>query len=74
MLVDNLDFNYIAVRADGDGIHGIVEYKACGLFNLSDVPSTVRDIVLAKAKATVLGCFCCQGCVFLCEFYIIGLE
>ena len=74
MLVDDFNLDYIFVLANCHGINSIVQHKACGLFNLSDIPSAVRDIVLAKAKTAVLGCFRCQCCVFLCEFYIIGLE
>ena len=55
MLVDNLNFNNIAVLADCNGIDGIIEDKACRLFDFSDIPSAVRDSILAKGEAAVLG-------------------
>ena len=72
IFVDDLDLHDLTVCADGHGIDGIIQHEAGGLFDLTDIPSAVRDAL--KSKTTVL---CGNGShqsVFLCKLAVIRAE
>ena len=72
IFVDDLDFHHLSVLADGDGIDGIIQHEARRLFDLTDIPSAVRDAL--KRKAAVLFGGGSHQRSFLCKLAVVRAE
>jgi len=72
IFVDDLDLHDLTVCADGHGIDGIVQHEAGGLFDLTDIPSAVRNIL--KRKTAIFSRSGSQQSVFLCKLAVIRAE
>ena len=72
ILVDNLNLYDLTVCANRHRIDGIIQHEACGLFNLTDIPSAARDIL--KRKTTFFGRSGSHQSVFLCKLAVIRAK
>ena len=70
--VDDLDLHDLTVCTNRHGIDGIVQHKAGGLFDFTDIPSAVRNIL--KRKTAIFSRSGSQQSVFLCKLAVIRAE
>ena len=70
--VDDFDLHNLPVCADGYGIDGVIQHEAGGLFDLTDIPSAVRNVL--KRKTTIFSRSGSHQSVFLCKLAVIRAE
>ena len=70
--VDDFDLHDLPVCADGHGIDGVIQHEAGGLFDLTDIPSAVRNVL--KRKTTIFSRSGSHQSVFLCKLAVIRAE
>ena len=70
--VDDFDLHDLPVCADGHGIDGVIQHEAGGLFDLTDIPSAVRDAL--KRKTTIFSRSGSHQSIFLCKLAVIRAE
>ena len=72
ILVDDFNLHDLTVCVDRHGIDGIIQHEAGGLFDLTDIPSAVRNIL--KRKTAIFSRSGSQQSVFLCKLAVIRAE
>ena len=71
-LVDDFHLNDLTVCTDSDGIDGVIQYETGRCFDLTDIPSTVRDV--SKRKAAIFGRSDSHNRIFFCKLAVVRAE